>query len=822
MPNQLSIPFKDTYPIPIRRAVREYILAHHTDTHPDAFKWDINRWEILRKDGTGGAVHVDRVKTVLSYHAQLVFILSKLPIDIGLDIPYTAAFDSSALPLALRNLAYERAAVLFNLAALYSQLAAAEDRTTSHGLKQAITYHQSAAGTIHHLYSSGLAKLQASLPDHDMPIEFTESVINSLESLMLAQAQEAVWQRAMLDNYKNGVIAKLAAKVASFYHASCSRIQGAPSNIKQGLPFGWLPHLETKQLHFEAAALLRKSMDDLDANRYGHEIARLMQAHTLAKRGSDVGRRGGVAQVVQNDIKSLVDTIQKNLIRAERDNDLIYHQEVPSISSLPPVIEASMVQPLIPGALAEPKTALGDDAVIFGELLGYGAKLAIDIYRDRRRDWIQEEVVDRAQRLDDLVASILRSLNLPAALEALEKPIGLPPSLLKKAEEVRQDHGPAKVESSIDNVQKLSQRNANIIDEAMDVLDQEAEADEEFQEESSNTRSPSQEANKDFVAKAERYRGILQRAAESDEVVRSKWEEWEQNITELTWSEADLEASVPSSAVSLSKPSSRGPNSTQSHARQLRVLLESLNDIQRSRDQSVTRAKRLADAEDITPRILKAAAAVERWVEVQPSMFEDVLDEELSKYDKFREDIEEGEQNQEVLLESIKERNEMFLQSRKEDPSVKEREHALQSLDLAFHKYKEITRNLDEGLKFYNDFGTILTQFLASCKDWANRRKNEMHEMRSLSRSLHSISLEQSQPKSIPTVPSRPLVTEPVSPPLPAKAVELLRQSSLLPQHLSRAALDLPPPDSDEWESMPLPGPAPPSARKPVPAKRVR
>ena len=71
----------------------------------------------------------------------------------------------------------------------------------------------------------------------------------------------------------------------------------------------------------------------------------------------------------------------------------------------------------------------------------------------------------------------------------------------------------------------------------MDVLDQEAEADEEFQEESFNARSPSQEANKDFVAKAERYRGILQRAAESDEVVRSKWEEWEQNITELTWSE---------------------------------------------------------------------------------------------------------------------------------------------------------------------------------------------------------------------------------------------------------------------------------------------
>lgn len=37
--------------------------------------------------------------------------------------------------------------------------------------------------------------------------------------------------------------------------------------------------------------------------------------------------------------------------------------------------------------------------------------------------------------------------------------------------------------------------------------------------------------------------------------------------------------------------------------------------------------------------------------------------------------------------------------SRKDDQTVKEREHALQSLDLAYHKYKEIVRHLDEGLK---------------------------------------------------------------------------------------------------------------------------
>ena len=73
----------------------------------------------------------------------------------------------------------------------------------------------------------------------------------------------------------------------------------------------------------------------------------------------------------------MVDNLQKNVARAERDNDLIYHQEVPALSSLPSIAEASMVQPLVPSALTDPKTALGGDAVIFGELVSYGARMAI-------------------------------------------------------------------------------------------------------------------------------------------------------------------------------------------------------------------------------------------------------------------------------------------------------------------------------------------------------------------------------------------------------------------------------------------------------------
>ncbi len=56
-------------------------------------------------------------------------------------------------------------------------------------------------------------------------------------------------------------------------------------------------------------------------------------------------------------------------------------------------------------------------------------------------------------------------MNLPAALEALERPIGLPPSLLRKAEEVRLEGGPTKIVTSIEDVQRLAQHDQTILEE---------------------------------------------------------------------------------------------------------------------------------------------------------------------------------------------------------------------------------------------------------------------------------------------------------------------------------------------------------------------
>ncbi|KAK7051008.1 pH-response regulator protein palA/rim20 [Paramarasmius palmivorus] len=735
MSNLLAIPFKQTYAIDLKEATRNYLLEHG-GTHPDAVKSDINQWDQLRQRGVGGETHAERVKDILKYQAQLTSILAKLPTDIQLEISYAPVFSPSALPVTLRNLIFERASVVFNLAALYSQLAAAEDRSHGDGIKRAAGMYQNASGSLQYLRTEVLPKLVFSPEDEDTPLDLSVSFVQSLEWLMLAQAQECYWQKARLDNYKNGLISKLAASASKLYQSSLTTVRDASPPINYLFPNEWLAHIEAKQYHFEAVAYYRKSRDELESNRYGHELAYLTQALARAKKAYDIARKGKVSPTVVHDVQAFLEAVQKDVTRAERDNDLIYHQDVPVSSALPPVAHTTVAKITIPKELLDPNEVVASGDMLFSELLGWGAREAINIYNDRRKNLIQDGLIQSSREARDEAEQTLRELNLPASLEALERPVGLPPSLLKKAEEVRLENGPVKIEAAIKDLRRLARQNNKILDEAMDILDHEASEDENTRATTPLNRPPSHEANVHLIEKEKRYRHILKEAADSDETVRTKWDQWEQNITELTWEEADLESSIPSTTIS--PGSSLGSNATGKHARALRVLLEQLDNLHSDREDIVRRAQKLTEVDDIQPRIAKAAAGFARLAEVQPAMFEDISDEELSKYDKFVKWINELRPRQEELLSAIRAEKEAFLQSRKEDANVKDRERALQSLEVSYHKYQEILRNLEEGIKFYNDLIALLMNFKESCKQWSNERSREVH---ALSRAMQSLDI---------------------------------------------------------------------------------
>ncbi|KAF2861166.1 ClpP/crotonase [Piedraia hortae CBS 480.64] len=78
------------------------------------------------------------------------------------------------------------------MAAMYSQLAVQSNRATSEGLKSAAANFCQAAGVIEHLKWQIASDLRSVPPD-----EMEPATLDSLYSLMLAQAQECFWQKAV-------------------------------------------------------------------------------------------------------------------------------------------------------------------------------------------------------------------------------------------------------------------------------------------------------------------------------------------------------------------------------------------------------------------------------------------------------------------------------------------------------------------------------------------------------------------------------------------------------------------------------------------------
>lgn len=775
--NILAIPPKRTPSIssPLTTAIRNYISQNYNDTHPDAFNTDTRDFVKLRDQISSLEVHVTAVEPLLRYHAQLVFFSSKFPANINLSFPWSQSFPPS-LPswtstvsgameatksaeagpasgisystsdtVAHPDLAFERANLLFSLAALYSALGCAESRSEKESIKRATAWFQNAAGVLQHILDNLVEPIRHLTPPS---ADLSPRMLSCVRDLMLAQAQECFWQKAVMDRMKDATIAKLAEKVSEYYASALQAINETPQDglsksdsadaAKLTLPSGWENHLTVKRWHFAAAAQYRKSTDDLGANRYGDELGRLHLAEQHVKKALDSAKRG-VSDAITSDLKSLQGILQSNIARATRDNDLIYLEAVTPASQLAAIQPATMVKPVTPVEVVQPiahlrvspQPAFGKP--LFAELVPYGVHLAISIYDDRKDSFVRDTIGGRRDELDAIATSTLQSLNLPGSLQALEQPMGLPPSLLRKHEELAAEGGLERLQRIAHDVARIAATDRDTLAEALALIEHEEREDESVRAQFSSQgwgRPASSEVNRDLKAQAAEYHGTLVKAAASDEIVRRKLEDWEDLIGVLGGNVQGLEAFVPSSNPSLSSSSSsRGSEKQVQAVRALREQLEHLDDLLDSRSACVTEAKNLAANDDIRPLVLREAAAISNASngEVTAADFEEVFDRELAKYSRFKADLDDSAASQDSLLETIKERNTAFVEARKSDATIQRREKALQNLDAAYVKYRELSSNLVEGLEFYNGLAKILSTYRDNVKEWARARQVDLH-----------------------------------------------------------------------------------------------
>lgn len=344
----LYLPFRRSHAVTLSNAIKQYISSKY-DQHPDMFAADLEAIDSLRSSAINSIEpHTSGVRKLQAYAAQLVWIGGKFPVDVCgwilrstwprthlvpdwrrihvvscAGIQHTTAGYSNAQRLGLssadrlravseNNVRFELANILFNLAAMYSQLATSTNRTTSDGLKLACNYFCLSAGVLSHLKTTIIPDMRTEPPE-----DMDTMTLESLEHLMLAQAQECFWQKAVKDGMKDAIISKLAAKVSDLYVAAGD--WGIKSNAVSS---EWIHHTTAKHHHFAAAAQFRAALDCLEKRKYGEEVARLRDSLNCANEALKEARY--ISKAVQGDLNGLKNRVTEDLKRAEKDNDMIY------------------------------------------------------------------------------------------------------------------------------------------------------------------------------------------------------------------------------------------------------------------------------------------------------------------------------------------------------------------------------------------------------------------------------------------------------------------------------------------------------------------
>ena len=149
------------------------------------------------------------------------------------------------------------------------------------------------------------------------PEDMDEITLESLEHLVLAQAQECFWQKAVKDGLKDGSIAKLAVQVSDYYALAADF--GSKSDA---ISDEWVSHTTAKHYHFAAASQYRAACDCLEKRKYGEEVARLRDSLSCVNEA--LKEVASVNGTVAGDSRGLKNRVQEDLKRAEKDNDLIY------------------------------------------------------------------------------------------------------------------------------------------------------------------------------------------------------------------------------------------------------------------------------------------------------------------------------------------------------------------------------------------------------------------------------------------------------------------------------------------------------------------
>ncbi|XP_048781056.2 programmed cell death 6-interacting protein-like isoform X4 [Ostrea edulis] len=737
----LAVPLKQTQEVELTKPLRSFIQNTFSQAEPDDYNHALNEFSKLRNLMIAKSVdkHESALEVLYRYYDQLCTIENKLPIaenQIRVNFKWRNAFDKESLfggkqILGIASGAYEKVCMLFNIAALQSQIAEVQNHESDEGLKTSAKYFQMAAGIYGHLKDIVLSHVQQE-PTPDL----SPDTLNALCSLMVAQAQEAIYRKAAADKMKEAMVAKIAHQCSDLYSDAMKLMQLA--SLKDLWPKDWIPLVVCKQAGFHGMSEFYQSCVAQQSKSYGEQIARLQKANELLTAAQT---RGGAIF----SFKTEQGRIQRELQAAQKDNDFIYHDKIPDIKSLPGVGKAAIAKPssFSNKAMSEKFTDL------FEKLVPLPVYEALTAFENRKTQIMNTEI-GRLREQTQLMNSILASLNLPAALEDLSGK-KVPQSVIEKAQQVKDIGGIQFLDKIMNDLPELLQRNREILNESTRMIEDEEASDKQLREQFKEkwSRTPSSKLTQPMRDESMKYKQILDTAINADRTVQEKFQKHKHAIEMLSKSPADIEKSLPSGGGA---QASEGSGAVQ----RLRKLMEEVETIKAERE---VMENELKDAKfDMTSKFFSALAT-------DGAINEEMLSgSELDRiYGPLRQQVSDSLQKQDSVMSQVQTSNMEFCQAKASDQSGAQREAMLKDLAAGFDMFMELKSNLEEGTKFYNDLTPLLVRLQNKISDFCFARKTEKDEL--MADLQKSIANQPTGPTPPPPSYQSPQANQPSAPP---------------------------------------------------------
>ncbi|KAI6165306.1 BRO1-like domain-containing protein [Pisolithus thermaeus] len=814
----ISIPKKTTDEVDWTTPIR-HLIAKSYGENPDNYIQECQALQRCRQDAVKGAGSDTTGRDLLyKYFGQLELLELRFS-EIRVNFSWHDAFTNKVTTQT--SIAFEKASILFQIAATHSAIAASQSRFEPEGIKLAFHYFRACAGMLTYVNENFL---------HAPSTDLSREVIKFLVGIILAQATEVFLEKCIDEKKANALVSKIASQAASMYTSLNEEVKDFQG--KGIIDRNWVT---IKSKLFASLAQCYRAQADMKAGNHGEALARWILAESLAKEAhhsassfsalfshvsSTLPADAGPSILDRTKSHSQFCTERKNEV--QRENDLIYNAVVPSAEVLPPIEKASVATPIpIQEVYGSPdvQKVIGPD--IFMKLIPLSVHESASVYSEEKAKLVRKEV-ENAESAEVEVRSALEATGVQDGLArfkgmvdggAEEQPIPL---------DVRrwiEDIGIIEDRESVDTLMReLARLKENVRGELEDTSRElEAESHEceamRIKYDHLWTQEPSAGLNKALRQDLKSHMAALDAAATSDQQVVALWDSVKGDISLLLSPGveevfcAGLQPAGPSQ--SLLEVDVGYDEQERTRIKQFTSEIEErlgrLKKISYERGEVLKDLKEKIQADDVSHLLLLHR----RNTGVEPALFA----AELEKFRPYQQRLAATVHHQQVAIQEIQSLWKGLRDLAGRGPGVKKWEEqerlkkdTVRRFSRARDGYMDVRDGIMKGLQFYKQLMELAASLARNVKSFTSERRAERERLIG-----HA---EVQQRLSVPKQPPPPLDNKPPLPPQPHSRPSLEASFASMNLQTGRHATPPPPkppqvPQPSSYAVSPPPAPQP-------------